>query len=156
MAIDIKVAATVRKPREDVAAVMFDPRFAPAWARVSDAKLVSDPPIRVGTRIIWIMRRLGRLCHDMYEVTAHIPERLLEIRTVRPYPMAIQYELEGIPEGVIASIRASGQPRGLTRLFEPLVRMRLRRRILADLYSLKRLMETNGFRELGGYRVRTR
>jgi hypothetical protein len=156
MAIDIKVAATVRKSRKDVAAIMFDPRFAPAWARVLDAKLLSDPPIRVGTRIARVRRRLGRLCHDIHEVTALIPERLLEVRAAKPYPMAIQYELEGIPEGVIATIRASGQPAGLTRLLEPLLRMRLRRQIMGDLYALKRLMETNAFRELGAAQVKTR
>lgn len=127
---------------------MFDPRHAPAWTRVKHVRLLSEPPLRPGAQIAWVDRVLGFPRHDVRHVSQHVPDQLLELVAQRPFPMQIRYELEGIPEGVIARVRAQAKPAGLACLMQPLLRLRMRRAFARDLDMLKALMESNAFRML--------
>ena len=43
-------------------------------------------------------------------VTEHEPDRLVELKVDRPFPMLVRYELEGCPGGTLVAIHAVGTP----------------------------------------------
>jgi hypothetical protein len=145
----IEIATTIRKSRRDIAWVMFNPLCDTAWAhQVLDVRPLAQGPLQAGSSIARVIRFLGRRYHDVTEVVEYVPGRCIEMATQRPVAMRVRYSLEGIPEGVIVRVRATGQSDGLLRLISPVVRRLLRRNYRRSLQDLKVLMESNQFRTL--------
>lgn len=144
-----EVATTIRRPRAEVAAIMFDPRFDPHWVGAeADERQPLAAPLRRGAQVRRRWRLLGWHLTALCEVTDHVPGRSVEMAR-RPRPdWWIRYDLEGIPEGVIARIRVKARPSGLARLLAPAVNVLLCRALVRDLDSLKDLMESGGWRKL--------
>ena len=119
--LEVEVAVTIRRSRQEVAMVMFDPRHASAW--MGDVRQAHKPArgaLRHGDR-------LERFRHGkrIMEVVEHEAERRLILAGVIPPGLRVHYILEGIPEGTIARIRML-QPLSEGRLFGPILRARLR------------------------------
>lgn len=147
--IDVEVAVTIRRPRPDVAAVMFNPRYDPAWiGGVLQVRPAPPGPLRHGTKIARVSRLLGRRVADIREVVEHVPDRRVEMVAQFPPGLRIRYELEGIPEGTIARISAWGCPTGRLRFAVPAINPLLRRAVIRDLARLKALLETGAWRRL--------
>jgi hypothetical protein len=145
----IEIATTIRKSRRDIARVIFDPLCDTAWAhQVLDVRPLAHGPLRAGTSIARVIRFLGRRYHDVMEVVHFVPGQYIEIVTQRPVAMRVRYSLEGIPEGAIVRVHATGSSTGLLRLISPVVRGLMRRRYRRSLRDLKVLMESNQFRSL--------
>ncbi len=146
--IDVEVAVTIRRPRPDVAAVMFNPRYATAWIGSALQVLPEHAgPLRHGTKVAFVSRFLGHRIADIGEVVDHEPDRRLEM-FARAFDLRIRYELEGIPEGTIARISARGWPAGRLRFLAAAINPLLRRAVMRDLGRLKSLLETGAWRRL--------
>jgi hypothetical protein len=65
-----------------------------------------------------------------------------------PLGLRVRYELEGIPEGTIARIRAQGRPTGRLRFVVHAINPLLRRAVVRDLGRLKSLLESGAWRKL--------
>jgi hypothetical protein len=145
--IYVEVAVTIRRPRSDVAAVMFNPRYDAAWiGAVVAAEPASSEPLRTGATVARITRFLGRRITQRREVVAHAPNRYVELTAAAPLNLRIRYELEGIPEGTIARVRAAGTPRGSLRFLARALTPLLRRAVVRDLGRLKTLLESGASR----------
>jgi hypothetical protein len=104
--------------------------------------------MRHGMQIERVSRFLGRRVADIREVVEHVPDRCVEMLTQFPLALRIRYELEGIPEGTIARIRAQGRPTGRLRFVMPALNPLLRASVIRDLDRLKALLETGAWRKL--------
>ncbi|HET9291405.1 MAG TPA: ATPase, partial [Actinomycetes bacterium] len=61
MAIDTRAVTAVGRPREEVAAYLRDPANDPSWiGGLRSARLVTDPPVGVGSRVERVASFLGR------------------------------------------------------------------------------------------------
>jgi|ERR1700721_1452143 hypothetical protein len=146
--IDVEVAVTIRRPRRDVAAVMFDPHYDTAWiGSALHVEPTTSGPLRCGTKITQVSRFLGRRVAELREVVEHVPDRSVEI-VAQPCGLRIRYELEGIPEGTITRIRAQGRPTGSWRFVVGALNPLLRRAVIRDLVRLKALLESGAWRQL--------
>jgi hypothetical protein len=146
--IDVAVAVTIRRPRPDVAAVMFNPRYDPAWiGGVLRARPAPPGPVRPGTQIAHALRLFGRRMDDVREVVEHVPNRRIEM-IAHAFDLRIRYELEGIPEGTIARISARGRPNRHRRIVLHALNLLLRRAVSRDLGRLKSLVESGLWRRL--------
>lgn len=144
-----EVAVTVRRPRHDVALVMFNPRFDSAWiGGVSRARPSPPGPLQRGTKVARERRFLGRRVADSCEVIEHVPDRCVEMVTQSPFALRIRYELEGIPEGTIARIRAEGNTTSRLRFAVPAINRLLRFQVIRDLSRLKSLLESGAWRRV--------
>ena len=144
-----EVAVTIRRPRPDVAAVMFNPRYDTAWiGGVRQVHPTPAGPLRRGTRLAREWRLLGRRVCDTSEVVEHVPDRCVEMIARFPFALQIRYELEGIPEGTIARIRTQGSATGRLRYAVPALNRLLRRAVIRDLDRLKALLESGAWRRL--------
>jgi len=141
--VGAEVAVTIRRPRQDVAAVMFNPRCDAAWiSGVRTARASVPGPLRRGTEVARRWRWFGRGLTETSQVVEHVADRSLEMSTELPFGLSIRYELEGIPEGTIARVRVAGRAEGLARLGARMLRRLMRFIIIRDLGRLKRLVES--------------
>ncbi|MDX8028873.1 SRPBCC family protein [Lentzea sp. BCCO 10_0856] len=142
MSVDVRPEVVVRRPRAEVAAYMFDPAHDLAWTGGITASRPDQTGLLVqGATVVRTAKFLGRTFDYGYVVTAHEPDRLIEMKVEKPFPMTVRYELEDVPGGTNVAIRATGSPGGFFAVAEPLMRWQVRRSIRADLGRLKRNVE---------------
>lgn len=152
MILELRPGITVRRPRREVAAVIFDPRYDESWLETlrplgpEDADPVDGP---VHPRLIRFLLR--DVVVDLRE-TARDPDRFVEFEADEPYPLWIRKDLESIPEGTLVRMRIRVELSGLPRLLQGLVQRRLRRSILGDLEALKALVENSPHRGMSAAR----
>jgi len=142
MAVDVRPSVTIHRPRHEVAAFMFDPANDLRWT----GGITSSEPARPGTlaegsTVARTAKFLGRTFAYGYVVTRHEPDRLVELKVDRPFPMIVRYELADDGADTEVAIRASGTPGGFFGWATPLLARQVRRSITADLERLRGCLE---------------
>jgi hypothetical protein len=145
VSIDVTTRIVIARPRAAVAAYAADPDTATTWYRQIEAvEWRSEPPLRVGTRLAFRARFLGRRLEYVYEVREHVPaERLVMGTADARFPMETTYTWADAPGGTEMALRNRGGPGGLARLADPLMARAVRRNTAGDLRELKRILETS-------------
>jgi hypothetical protein len=124
-----------------------DPSHAPDWhVNISSVELLTEPPVRVGSRMAFVARFLGRRLAYTCEIVEHVPGERLVMRTAQgPFPMETTYTWRSDgPERTRMTLRNRGEPAGFSRLAGPFVALAMRRAIHNDLAALKSRLETAG------------
>lgn len=143
MAVDVIPSVLVRRSPAEVAAFMFDPAHDLEWTGGITSSTPAQPgPLTEGATVVRTARFLGRTFSYGYVVTRHEPDRLLELRVDRPFPMTVRYELAEHPDGTMVTIHATGSPGRFFGWATPLMVRQVRRSITADLERLRRCLET--------------
>jgi len=143
MAVDVRPVVLVRCRRDEVAAFMFDPRNDLRWTGGITASSPAQPgPLVRGASVERTANFLGRTFTYGYVVTEHEPDRLVELKVDRPFPMLVRYELEDAPDGTLVAIHASGTPGGFFGWATPLMTRQVRKSITGDLTRLRACLET--------------
>jgi Polyketide cyclase / dehydrase and lipid transport len=149
MTVDVRPEVTVRRPRSDVAAFMFDPRNDLRWTGgITAVRPAQAGPLVAGATVERTARFLGRTFTYGYRVTAHEPDRLVELTVERPFPMVVRYELSEAadPGTTRVSIHATGTPGRFFGWATPLMRRQVHRSIAADLERLRACLEDSAER----------
>lgn len=145
MTVDVSATIVIERPIAEVAGYAGDPANAPAWyRRIERADWQTDPPIALGSRILFRARFMGRTLEYTYEVVEYTPGEQVEMRTAHgPFPMATTYTWRPIGERAThMKLRNHGEPTGFSKLAAPLMSRAMRRAMNQDLADLKRLLET--------------
>ena len=144
MAVDVTAEIRVQRPRDEVAAYAMDPANDAVWVSgITEARMLTEPPVRKGTRVERIASFLGKGIEYVLEVDEHDPSGLLLMRSVKgPFPMRVTYAFDGSGETTRASIRIQGDASGFYRLAAPLLSRAVKRSITKDLRNLKGIMES--------------
>ena len=142
MAIDTTAVTRVGRPRQEVAAYLTDPANDPGWiGGLRSARLVTSPPVGVGSQVERVARFLGRRVEYVNEITELSGTRLA-MRSVRsPFPMRVTYGFEDAGGGTEVSVRVQGDASRMYRLADPLLARLVRRSVQRDLRNLKRVLE---------------
>lgn len=122
----------------------MDPANAPAWyANIRSVEWVTPPPLRVGSRVAFVARFLGRRLSYTYEVAELAPRERLVMRTSQgPFPMETSYRFESTgPDRTRMTLRNRGRPAGFARLVSPFVAWAMGRENRKDLARLKSILE---------------
>ncbi len=144
MAVDVVTEILIDRPRDQVAAYASDPDNAPAWyENIRSVEWQTTPPVRVGARVSFVARFLGRRLAYTYEFTEFVAGERLVMRTAEgPFPMATTYRWETTEDGrTRMTLRNHGEPRGFSRVAAPLMAVAMRRANEKDLARLKALLE---------------
>ena len=142
MAVDVRPVVLIRRPRHEVAAFMFDPRNDLRWTGGITASRPAQPgPLVAGATVERSAKFLGRSFTYGYVVTEHQPDRLVELKVDRPFPMLVRYELQDADEGTMVAIRAAGTPGRFFGWATPLMARQVRKSITADLERLRACLE---------------
>jgi len=142
MAVDVRPAVLVHRPRRDVAAFMSDPDNDMRWTGGITSSTPAQPgPLVEGATVERTARFLGRTFTYGYVVTRHQPDRLVELKVDRPFPMLVRYELEDAADGTRVAIHAAGNPGRFSGWATPLMARQVRKSIAADLERLRACLE---------------
>jgi hypothetical protein len=142
MTVDVRPAVLIRRPLSDVAAFMFDPQHDLEWTGGITSSTPAQPGLLVeGATVERTAKFLGREFTYGYVVTAHEPDRLVEMTVDRPFPMVVRYELAADTEGTRVTIHASGGPGRFFGWLTPLLTRQVRKSITADLERLRACLE---------------
>jgi uncharacterized protein YndB with AHSA1/START domain len=142
--IDVTTEVEIARPRSEVAAYASDPDHATAWyANITSVEWRTEPPARVGSRIAFVARFLGRRLAYTYEVKAVVPtERFVMATSEGPFPMETTYTWSDAASGATRmTLRNRGEPSGVPKLFAPLMAGAVRRANRKDLGRLRELLE---------------
>jgi uncharacterized membrane protein len=142
VAIDTRAVIAVARPREEVAAYLRDPGNDPRWiGGLRSARLVTEPPVGVGSQVERVASFLGRRIEYVNEITELTGTRLA-MRSVRsPFPMRVTYGFDDAGGATEVSVRVEGDASRLYRLADPLLAWLVRRSVRRDLRTLKRVLE---------------
>jgi uncharacterized protein YndB with AHSA1/START domain len=144
MAVDVQTEVVIARPSHKVAAFATEPGNAPHWyANIQSVRWRTDPPVRVGSRMDFEARFLGRRLAYTYEVVELVPGERLVMRTAQgPFPMETTYTWEPIDAtSTRMTLRNRGQPAGFSRVTGSALAAAMRRANNKDLAALKRLLE---------------
>jgi uncharacterized membrane protein len=144
MPVDVLTEIEIARPSPDVAAYAGDPDRAPQWyVNIESVEWKTPPPLRIGSRLAFVARFLGRRLAYTYEVIELVPESRMVMRTAEgPFPMETTYTWEAAGEQrTRMTLRNRGEPSGFSKLFAPMMAAAMRRANQKDLRRLKTLLE---------------
>jgi len=143
MPVDVVTKTVIHLPRGAVAAYVTNPDNAPEWyVNIRSVEWESEPPLKLGSKVAFVARFLGRRLAYTYEVTEYVTGESLVMRTSEgPFPMETSYRWEDVPAGTRMTLRNRGEPAGFSRLMGPFMAMAMRRANTQDLARLKQLLE---------------
>ncbi|MEV6487790.1 SRPBCC family protein, partial [Actinoplanes sp. NPDC051633] len=135
----------INRPCAEVAGYAADPAHAPDWyVNIASVEWLTPPPVRVGSRLAFVARFLGRRLAYTYQIMELVPGERLVMRTAQgPFPMETTYSWR--PDGddsTRMTLRNRGEPTGFSTLVAPFVAGAMRRANRKDLAALKARLET--------------
>jgi Polyketide cyclase / dehydrase and lipid transport len=142
MAVDVTATGIVERPHDQVAAYLRDPSNDTEWiGGLRSARLLTSPPVGVGSQVERVASFLGRRVEYVNEITELTADRLV-MRSVRsPFPMRVTYGHRDAGAGTTeVSVRVEGDAVRFYALAAPLLGLAVRRSISRDLRNLKRVL----------------
>ncbi len=144
MAVDVLTEITINRPVAEVAEFAGDPSNAPRWyVNIDSVEWETPPPMRVGSRMAFVARFLGRRLAYTYEIVEHVPGERLVMRTAQgPFPMETSYAWSPASDGTTRmTLRNRGEPAGFSALTAPFMASAMRRANRKDLAALRSILE---------------
>jgi hypothetical protein len=108
----------IDQPVDVVAAYAADPENAPKWYKnIETVTWETPPPLRVGSRLGFVARFLGRRLAYTYEIREYLPGKKLVMSTAQgPFPMETTYTWSPAGEGsTLMTLRNRGEPTGFAK-----------------------------------------
>ena len=144
MDVDVVTETTIARPVDVVATYAIDPTNAPEWyANIDSVEWQTPPPARVGSKVAFVARFLGRRLAYTYELVELVPGECLVMRTAQgPFPMETTYTWRPSDDGATRmTLRNRGAPSGFSKLVAPFMAAAIRRANRKDLAALRRILE---------------
>lgn len=145
MTIDITAEIVIERVPEEVGAFAMDPAHDPEWiGGIREARLITPPPLTVGSRVARVAYFLRKRIDYVNEVDVLQAGRRLEMHSVKsPFPMRITYSFEG-ESSTVARVRVEGDPSGIFALAAPIMARKVKKNVTHDLARLKGILERRG------------
>jgi len=143
VAVDVRTEIDIERPRDEVAAYATEPGNATEWyENIDSVEWQTEPPLRVGSRVAFVARFIGRRLAYTYEVTELVPGDRVVMRTAEgPFPMETTYTWDDVPGGTRMTLRNRGEPAGFSKLAGLIMAPAIRRANRKDLRRLKQILE---------------
>ncbi|MEX2268788.1 MAG: SRPBCC family protein [Acidimicrobiia bacterium] len=145
MSVDVVTEITIARRVEAVAAYATDPSNAPEWyLNIDTVEWLTPPPARVGSKVAFVARFLGRRLAYTYELVDLVPGERLVMRTADgPFPMETTYTWTApSPEATHMVLRNRGEPSGFSKVTGPFMAAAMRRANSKDLARLQSILES--------------
>jgi len=138
----VEVSTTIKRPIEEVFAVMSDSTNRPKWqSSVSEMTKTSDGPIGVGTTWHAISKLFGRRVEGDAEYTEYEANRTFSMKSTTPFPTTMVFTFEAVAGGTRVDQAVDAEPSGLHKLAGPLLASGAKRDMQNHLDNLRGLME---------------
>jgi hypothetical protein len=147
MDVDVVTDIEIARPRAEVAAYASDPDNATSWYRnIKRVEWATPKPLKIGSKLAFVARFLGRTIAYTYEVKEMIPgERFVMATSEGPFAMETTYTWSDSTDGgTRMALRNRGRPSGFGKVAAPMMVTAMRRANAKDLALLKSLLEQQG------------
>ena len=144
MDVDVLTDIEIERPRAEVADYVSDPDNATAWyENIKKVEWRSPEALKVGARVAFEARFLGRTLAYTYEIKEYVPGRSLVMSTAAgPFPMETSYTFSETPSGAtLVELRNRGHPSGFGTIVAPAMAGAMKRANRKDLARLKSILE---------------
>ena len=144
--VDVTTSITSACPLAVVSDFSSNPENATRWYKnIKLSVWKSEPPLSVGSLVMFRAHFLGRSLEYTYEVSKFEKGAVLIMRTSEgPFPMETTYQWEKVSEAeTLMTLRNRGEPRGFSRIVAPLMQRMMRKANEEDLLALKTILEKN-------------
>jgi uncharacterized membrane protein len=142
--IQVKASVHINRSPEEVFEYLSNFENNPKWqAGMISAKFTSPGPLQVGSTYSQEARFLGRPVLSEFEVIEYEPGRKVKITsTSGTFPITVTRFVEsGKDGGSRVSALVEGDPSGIYRLAEPILRGMVQRSVQGDYDRLKKVLE---------------
>ena len=142
--IETSTSIEIDRPAADVFAFVSEFPNNPRWQRGQrECRWTSPPPLRVGSTYDQHARFLGRDLVNSFRVIELDPgARVKFTSTAGTFPLTITRTVEPLGDSRVRFTEyVAGDPRGVYRIAEPLLRRMVKRTIARDFPRLKSLLE---------------
>ncbi len=143
--VRVEVDTTINRPIEEVFNYASDIDRQPEWVSpLIESEKTSDGPTAVGTTYRQAAKFLGRRMDMNCEITGYESPRLYAFRAKNgPMHMEMQFTLtsEG-PESTRVTQVVEGESAGFFKLGDPILARTMKKQFVADLETLKTLLES--------------
>ncbi len=137
-----EVSTTIKRPVEEVFAVMSDASRNPQWlSGVSETTKTSDGPIGVGTMWHGVGKFLGRRMESDSVYTEFEPNHKYALKATTPFPMTLTFTFESVAGGTRVDQVVDAEPGGFFKLAGPLLVAAAKRQFKNDLDNFRDLLE---------------
>ena len=117
VATDIRVEASISRPRDEVAGFVMAPENDPAWlGGVVEAHMITDGPFGVGAKVRRVAKFLGRSMSYETEVVEYEAGRRIVMTSSTPFPLRVSYHFDEAQGGTLLRARLQGEAGGFYRL----------------------------------------
>ncbi len=145
--MDLDQTIAIARPPADVYAFVATdhatnhPRWDPA---ISDMRQETPGPVAVGTEFSLDRKMMGRKTPMRIRVTKLDPERELDFEVTGPMQMRMVMLMEPTGEGETNfTMRFRAEPRGLSRVMEPMMRVQMGKEMGRTLLRIKEMIESS-------------
>jgi uncharacterized protein YndB with AHSA1/START domain len=142
--IKFTVRTEIARPPTDVFGYVTDPAKLATWqTNTISAVAEDDKPIGVGTRVREVHRAPGgKELASLVEVSEYEPDRVFALRMLEgALPIHARITFDQTEIGTRLQLDAHGQPTGLIRLVQPVLRLTLKRQFAGYCTTLKAVLE---------------
>ena len=142
--VDIITETLIERPCSKVADFTADPDNATRWyVNIKSVEWKSPRPLRVGSKVAFKARFLGKDLEYIYEIIEYHPGQKLVMQTAHgPFPMETTYEWEAVDGGgTKMTLRNRGFPKGFSKWLAPFMASGIKSANRKDLRRLKQLLE---------------
>lgn len=142
--ISVEDKIVINRPIEQVFSFAANPDNFPQFqSDVVKSKVITEGPLRVGSKFEEVVRIVGRSVETVCEITEYDHPRKMSFKSVSS--QAINYGgdilLDVVDGGTQVNLAARASLRGLWRLAEPLFAGEARRGVADELRKLKTVLE---------------
>jgi uncharacterized membrane protein len=142
--VDVLTEITINAPIENVSAYAMNPDNATHWyENINSAVWITDKPLIVSSKIAFKARFLYKDLSYTYEIKELETNKLLVMQTADgPFPMQTTYTFEPITkQSTKMTLRNTGNPKGFSLLFKPIMTWAMKRANNKDLKKIKEILE---------------
>ena len=144
--VDVKTEIIIHCPIQKVAQYASNPDNVTEWyVNINEVNWKTPKPLKVGSKVAFKAKFLGKELAYTYEFVELIPEQKLVMRTAEgPFPMETTYTWTAIDEKTTKmTLRNAGSPSGFSKLFAPFMAMMMRKANNKDLKLIKKILENS-------------
>ena len=145
MPIDVTVETLIQRTRDEVTGYAMNPDHDAKWiSGIVEAKMLTEPPLGVGTQVSRVARFLGKRIEYVLEVVAYDSSSLMEMKSIKgPFPMEVSYQFQESGDGTLARIHVTGEASGFFKIASPIMARSVQKSVSKDLKALKQIMESD-------------
>ena len=144
MPVDVTVETLIQRAKDEVTSYAMNPDNDAEWiSGIVTAKMLTEPPLSIGTQVSRVAKFLGKRIEYVLEVVEYDPGSLMQMKSIKgPFPMEVSYQFQETGDGTLARIHVKGEANGFFKIASPIMARSVKKSVSNDLKALKQIMES--------------